>query len=60
MRISQEFFTFVGAKKAAMLNYKVFDRGKGRQWIVMIHGAGGSIDNKQFFNEASLSFLKGV
>ena len=43
-----------------MLNYKVFDRGKGRQWIVMIHGAGGNIDNKQFFNEASLSFLKEV
>lgn len=43
-----------------MLNYKVFDRSKGRQWIVMIHGAGGSIDNKQFFNEASLSFLKEV
>lgn len=27
-----------------MLNYRVFDRGEGRQWIVMIHGAGGSIE----------------
>lgn len=27
-----------------MLNYKVFDRGEDRQWIVMIHGAGGSIE----------------
>ncbi len=27
-----------------MLNYKVFDRGSERRWIVMIHGAGGSIE----------------
>lgn len=27
-----------------MLNYKVYDRGEDRQWIVMIHGAGGSIE----------------
>lgn len=27
-----------------MLNYKLFHRGDNRQWIVMIHGAGGSIE----------------
>ena len=54
------YFVILASKISVMLNYNVIANNPSNSWVVIVPDAGHvcNVDNKSFFNRASIEFFK--